>query len=195
MRIGVDIDGVLINDDDYILAHGTKFCVEKGLDFYEDALEYETRKFAFYNDLKLMEEYRLKYWWDYLENAIPRLYASDILKKLKNEDCEIYIITSRHFTPDDTEEGLKARELTKSWLHKNNIPYDDIYFVYDKVEIIEKLRIDVMIEDSPKTIPRFVNYTHVFCYDTRYNAEMKLDNMTRVYSWYDIYDKLKKFNK
>ena len=49
-----------------------------------------------------------------------------------------------------------------------------------------------MIEDSPETIPTFVKHTHVFCYDCRYNRDLKLDNMTRVFSWYDIYSKIRK---
>ena len=48
-----------------------------------------------------------------------------------------------------------------------------------------------MIEDSPETIPTFVKHTHIFCYDCRYNRNLELENMTRVFSWYDIYSKIK----
>lgn len=195
MRIGVDIDGVLINDDDYVLGNGTKFCVENGLDFYLDPLKYEVRKFAFYYDKEVLKKYTLKYWWNYLENAIPRIYAKEVLNKLKDEGHKIYIITSRHYAPDDTKEGLKVRELTKDWLQKNGLIYDDIYFVHDKVEVIKNKKIDVIIEDSPKTIPKFLQVTKVLCYDTRYNVDLKGDNLIRVYSWYDIYDKIHFLNK
>ncbi len=192
MNIGVDIDGVLINDDDYILANGTKFCVDNDLDFYLDPLKYEARKFSFYHDKETLKKYTLEYWWNYLENASPRLYAKEILKKLKADGHNIYIITSRQYAPDDTEEGKKVRELTTKWLQKNDIPYDDIYFVHDKIAVIKDKNIDVIIEDSPETIPRFLNFTKVLCYDARYNISLSGDNLTRVYSWYDIYDKIRK---
>ena len=31
MKIGIDIDGVLTNDDDFILEYATKFCYENKL--------------------------------------------------------------------------------------------------------------------------------------------------------------------
>lgn len=49
-----------------------------------------------------------------------------------------------------------------------------------------------MVEDSPETIPIFVKHTHVLCFDCRYNKHLNLDNMTRVFSWYDIYMKISK---
>lgn len=74
--------------------------------------------------------------------------------------------------------------------------YSAIIFLFlteVKGKQIDSLKIDIMIEDSPETIPTFVKHTHVFCYDCRYNRDMKLDNMTRVFSWYDIYMKIQKF--
>ena len=47
-----------------------------------------------------------------------------------------------------------------------------------------------MIEDSPSTIEAINKIVKVLCYDNRYNRDLKLDNVTRVYSWYDIYNKI-----
>lgn len=41
MRIGIDIDGVLTNDDDYILDTGTKFFLENNINSYVEPYEYE----------------------------------------------------------------------------------------------------------------------------------------------------------
>ena len=92
-------------------------------------------------------------------------------------------------------EGEKVRKIAKEWLKENNINYDEIYFSLDKTKQIDKLKIDIMIEDSPETIPIFVKHTHVFCYDCRYNKDLELKNMTRVFSWYDIYGKIQNFKK
>ena len=66
-------------------------------------------------------------------------------------------------------------------------------FISHQIKPKNELKIDVMIEDSPETIPTFVKHTHIFCYDCRYNRDMNLDNMTRVFSWYDIYMKIQDF--
>lgn len=51
--------------------------------------------------------------------------------------------------------------------------------------------IDIMIEDSPGVIPEIVKVTKVLCFDNRYNRDLIYNNMTRVFSWYDIYRKIK----
>ncbi len=191
MNIGIDIDGVLTNDDDYTMDTTTKYIFENKLEGFEDPYRYECRKFNWTKEI--LDDYRKEYFWNYIENEPARKYASEVIKKLKEEGNHIYIITSRHNTTKDTEEGEKTRKTTRKWLKENDIPYDDLYFSPDKTKEIDSLKIDIMIEDSPETIPTFVNHTHVFCYDCRYNRDMKLDNMTRVFSWYDIYMKIQKF--
>ena len=189
MNIGIDIDGVLTNDDDCLLDTITKYVFENNLEGLKRPYEYEYGKVNW--DQSILDDYREKYFWDYCQNEPARKYASEVIKKLKDEGNNIYIITSRHFTIENTKEGEKSREIVKEWLKKNKIIYDEIYFSPDKTKEIDTLKIDIMIEDSPETIPTFIKHTHIFCYDCRYNRNLKLDNMTRVFSWYDIYSKIK----
>ena len=191
MNIGIDIDGVLINDDDYTMDTTSKYAFENKLESFEDPYKYEYRKFNWTREV--LDNYRKEYFWNYIENEPARKYASEVIKKLKEEGDYIYIITSRHNTTKNTEEGERTRKVTKEWLKKNNILYDEVYFSQDKTKEIDSLKINIMIEDSPETIPTFVKHTHVFCYDCRYNRNMELDNMTRVFSWNDIYMKIHKF--
>ena len=51
MKIGIDIDGVLTNDDDFVLEYATKFCYENNIDFYKDPYLWETRKFNWAEDI------------------------------------------------------------------------------------------------------------------------------------------------
>lgn len=44
MNIGIDIDGVLTNDDDYILDFTSKYCYENNLNGFDNANLYEFRK-------------------------------------------------------------------------------------------------------------------------------------------------------
>ena len=79
-----------------------------------------------------------------------------------------------------------------NWLEKHNIPYDGICFSQDKTREIQDLKLDLFIEDSPKTIPIYEKYVHILCFDCRYNTHLKCENMTRVFSWYDIYMQINK---
>ena len=189
MNIGIDIDGVLTNDDDYLIDTITKYVYENNLEGLKRPYEYEYRK-ANWNR-SILDDYREKYFWDYCQKEPARKYASEVIKKLKDEGNNIYIITSRHFTIENTKEGERSRKIVKDWLKKNEIIYDELYFSPDKTKEIDRLKIDIMMEDSPETIPTFVKHTHIFCYDCRYNRNLELENMTRVFSWYDIYSKIK----
>ena len=52
-----------------------------------------------------------------------------------------------------------------------------------------------MIEDNPFIIQQIIHNTniHVFCYNTPYNQKIIHPNVTRIYSWYDVLEKLKGF--
>ena len=193
MNIGIDIDGVLTNDDEYTMSCMSKFIYDNKLEEIKNPYGYEYAKVNW--NQENLEQYLKQYFWDYCENDPARKYASEIIKKLKEEGNNIYIITSRRYTTENSINGEKIRKIVKNWLKANEIIYDELYFSGDKTIEIDKLKIDIMIEDSPKTIPIFVNHTHVFYYDCRYNQKLNLENMTRVYSWYDIYMKIKEIEK
>lgn len=188
MNIGVDIDGVLTNDDDFILAYATKYCIENNAGRLKYPNAFETRKYDWSNII--FNDYINKYFWTYCKKERPRHHCGEVLNKLKEEGHKIYIITSRYTSYYQSEEGEKMRRTIKKWLKKFKIPYDGLYFSQNKVVQIQELKLDIMIEDSPQTIPVFKDYVDVFCFDCRYNQDINYPNVTRVYSWYDIYDKI-----
>ena len=191
MNIGFDIDGVLTNEDDYILECMTKYCYENNLPGLVDPTKYETRKFPVHETY--FKIYQDNFVWEYAKNGEPRKFASEIMHKLKSEGHKIFIITSRRPTVLNVPESEVMKNLIKSWLEKNNIPYDGLYFEIDKTLKIKELKLDMMIEDSPETIPTFSKLTHIFCFDNRYNTHLTCDNMTRVYSHYDLYNKINNY--
>lgn len=190
MKIGIDIDGVLTNDDDYILDHAIKYCYENNINSYVDPTRYETKKFDWNNET--LDDYRSKYFYNYCKNEPARRFASEVINKLHQEGNEIYIITGRYKGHEDSTSGEEMRNIVKEWLKNNKIYYDNLIFIdaFKKVEYIKQNNIDIMIEDSPQTIPIISKIIPVLCYDCRYNRDLKIDNVTRVYSWYDIYSKL-----
>jgi 5'-nucleotidase len=105
--------------------------------------------------------------------------ASDALWKLNDEhDVHIYIITSRF-----VKHGQNARVLTDTalWLDANKIPYRDIMFVNNKVDVMA----DVYIDDSPKNINNLrAAGRNVIVYDQSYNKELE---GPRAHNWAEAY--------
>ena len=190
MNIGIDIDGVLTNEDDYILDFTSKYCYENNLNGFENANLYEYRKLSW--DKNVIDEYRNKYFLNYVKNEPARKFASEIIKKLRKDGHKIFIITARYKTAENGKIGNdNIKECTLYWLRENKIEYDKIIFTKPpKVNEIICNKIDIMIEDSPTTINELVKVVKVLYYDTRYNRNIEHENIIRVYSWYDIYMKI-----
>lgn len=189
MNIGIDIDGVLTNDDEYILSCTSKYCYENNMKGFIEPYKYEYRKLD-WNE-QIIDDYRSKYFDEYVDNEPVRKFASEVIKKLREDGHKVFIITGRYKSHDDTIDGENMRERIKNWLRKNEIAYDKLIFAkVPKIKELKENKIDLMIEDSPTTIPVIKDIVKVFCFDTRYNQELNFDNMTRVFSWYDIYMKI-----
>lgn len=194
MRIGIDIDGVLTDEHNYIIDNATKF-------FYENNISYSVNK-KIYDNHKLFnvteEEYVLfweNYFLDYINNIPVRPYAVEVINKLKKERHEIFIITSRPFTTYENEYTERMQNIVKDWLKRNNIIYDDLIFSEDKADKCKELNVNVMIEDKPENIISVSKVIPVICYDQPFNENTFGDNIYRCYSWYDIYRELYRMNK
>lgn len=189
MKIGIDIDGVLMDDDTYRLDTMTKYCYENNLPDLDNPYKYEN-KCNWSEEIK--DDYRAKYYFEYVKNMPARAFASEVIKKLHDEGNEIIIMTGRYKTYEDSAIGEEMRKNTVDWLNKNNIIYDKIcYAPCPKIKEIKENNIDIMIDDNSEIIPDIAKITKVLCYDNRYNRDLICNNMTRVFSWYDIYRKIK----
>lgn len=190
MRIGIDIDGVLTNIEQFGMDYISKYCVENNIKFNISTSNYEVTK-----TFNITSEQEEGFWNEYIENYATnekaRPFAAEVIKRLKEDGNEIYIITARWRTNRDNDIGNKMRELVKAWLIKNNIVYDKL--IFSKAENENKLQeiidnhIDLMIEDSPNNINQLSSVVHIICYNAGYNRECIGDKITRCYSWYDIY--------
>lgn len=194
MKIGIDIDGVLTDEHSFVLDYGTKF-------FYNNKIPYAIHR-NIYDDAKIFDvtEEQYEEFWDecifnYSEKISIRPFASEIINKFKEENNEIYIITSCSFTTYENEYKEKMQNIVKQWLYKNNVPYDEIIFSDNKVDICKENNIDVMIEDKPENIVSISKEIKVICYDNPYNEDLCSHNIIRCYSWYDIYEKINDIKK
>ena len=190
MRIGIDIDGCMTDIVRFVVDYGIKFCVVNNIQYLLKEDEYDEAK-----ALGISYDETEKFWNEYLPyysmEYKPRDFASEVINRLK-ENNEIFIITARN------EEGLPPeyyghmQELVKGWLKKYNINYDKLIFTKgSKLPYCLENDIDVMIEDSPYNVEGISKKIKVLCFDNPYNSNICNENIIRIYSWYDILNKIK----
>lgn len=191
MRIGIDIDGVLEDVEQFQIEYGSKYFYEKYQKIIVNPNGYNIKN-IFDVKQELDDEFWREHIREYAVKEKAREFASEVIEKLKQDDNEIYIITAR--TSDLTWIDLSEKEMehiVKVWLNKNNIYYDKIIFSpEDKLDVCLENDIDLMIEDKVENISKISTKIPVICFDAKYNKECKGTNITRGYSWYDIYAKI-----
>ena len=93
MRIGIDIDGVLTDLEEFEIDYGSKYFYEKGI------LEDVKTKINFnYEELYMDEKYSNEFWFEAIQDYIkirPRNFACEVINKLKEDGNVICIITNR----------------------------------------------------------------------------------------------------
>lgn len=189
MIIGIDIDGVLTNLEEFQLDCGSKFMSENFNKSITDANAYDT-----IDIFNINSEIDDKFWSIYLPLYVKepaRKYADEVTIKLHNEGFQIYIITARYLTDRNDEKGIEMRKTVIDWLKSNNIYYDKIIFSpEDKLDVCKKANVDLMIEDKVDNINKISKYIPVICFDSKYNKICEGTNIIRCFSWYDIYTKI-----
>ena len=126
--------------------------------------------------------------------ARPKDCVSEILKKLQKEKNNIILITSRY----EYEEGSSViKDYTQKWLEKNNIPYDKLVMnAQNKLEVSKENNIDIFIDDSIEHCRNVKNGgITAFLYTSTCNQGIEVPELTRVYSWIQIYNKYKKIKE
>lgn len=195
MRIGIDIDGVLTDIEQWQLDYGSKVVYEQYAKGIVKGNGYDIKE-IFNVERNLDDDFWRKYLYDYATKEPARKFSDEVTNKLKEDGNEIYIITARFLTDKDDENGKKMRNIVTNWLKEYNIYYDKIIFSpEDKLDICLENGIDLMIEDKVDNINTISEKIPVICFDARYNQECKGKNIYRCYSWYDIYVKAKEIEK
>ena len=170
MRIGIDIDGVLTNVEQFSIDYFSKYCFENNIEYNIGESHYNISK-TFGVSSKQEDDFWDKYLEFYAVNEKARPFASEVIKKLKKDGHEIYIVTARWLTNRDDSIGQNMRKIVKKWLLENEIIYDKLIFSKGlkekkRQEVIEN-KIDLMIEDNPSNINELSRIVPVICYDTK----------------------------
>ena len=193
MRIGIDLDGVITNIAQFVADYGTKFCYDNKIKYNLKPDEYDESK-ALGITYEITEKFWNRYLPYYVTKYSPREFAKEVIDTLR-KDNEIYIITARNEDGLPKEQYGFMQTMVKNWFKENEISYDKLIFTQgSKLPYCLENKIDIMIEDSPRNIKEISTKIPVLCFDNSYNKELKGNNITRVYSWYDILNKIKNNN-
>lgn len=195
MKIGIDVDGVLTNVEQFEIDFASKYYFINTNRHIENPYGYGSQK-IFNAEVNEDNKFWSKAIYKYVKEPARR-YASEVIKTLKNKGHEIFIITNRisDLSYCDISKS-KMIKILKKWLKKNKIYYDKLIFSSGtKIDDLQKNKVDIMIEDTPKNIVALAKQFKILCYDAKYNQNIKCDeNIIRVYSWYDILDKINNIN-
>ncbi len=196
MNIGIDIDGVFTDLENYQLIYGKKYFKNIPVDEIDDTqIDIEQ---IFSCSKKEREKFWLKYIWKYCISFPPRRNAAAVINKLKDEGDHIHIITGRAHSTEKGIRGLLFRKMLINWLKKENIPYDSITFCKedgsetDKLEACKKYSIDIMIDDKRENIELLSTAVKVLCFDAKYNQDCHVENLIRVNGFDEIYTEINK---
>lgn len=190
MRIGIDIDDTIADTYETIFVYAYEFTLKKlkrdvVLNMSSVSHHDYTKKIFGWTD----EESDI--FWDIyfdkiVNNTKPFTLAVETLNKLKEEGNQIIFITARY--------GKTAKELTEKWLKKYKINYDKLIVdAQEKGEYAKLENIDLFIDDSLTNCKNVSSFgIKSFLMNTRTNNSLETENVLRVYTWPDIYNKIKK---
>lgn len=151
MNIGIDIDNTITEVQNKLNKAAYDYAIKLGknienadnpLENIKNNKDTYKKKFQFsYDELK----YFLKNIQEEITNkAKPRENAVEVINRLKKEGHKIYIITAR-----DSEFHDNPYLLSKNWLDKNNIEYDQIIVnAREKGIVCKNENIDLFIDDQ-----------------------------------------------
>ena len=191
MRIGIDIDDTISDTYELSFAYAQKYTIE------ELGRDGKIKDFvaSHHNYLNVMhswtEEEEMNFWHKYYGDIIkeikPLTFAVETINKLKAEGHEIVLITARWPEP-----GCDIPGLTLEWLRENGICYDEIVMdAQNKGQVALEKKIDLFIDDSFKNCQSVANVgIKTFLMNTRTNQGLEAENVTRVYSWPDINNRI-----
>ena len=191
MNIGIDIDDTITKtseETDIWAKEYTENILKRKFELQE--IEIFDPMWAKY--LYNWTEEEDKIFWDtyyekIMENVKPKEDAIEVINNL-SKDNKIFIITARW----DRKNGIIAK-ITKNWLEKNNIKYNELFLGHkDKRKIIQDNNIEIFIDDSLKTCMEISEMgIKTLIMDSRINKDMKEDKIERVFSWKEIETKIK----
>ena len=118
-----------------------------------------------------------QYYIEIIKKVKIKPLVAETIDKLKKGNNKIYIITARR-----KREENEIDNITKKWLDKNKIYYDELYInAKEKFSLVNELSIDYFIDYSYKNCKEVLEKTkaQVFMIETKFNKQIK-DNKIKI---------------
>ena len=149
MRIGIDIDNTLTNVQEELNEAAYNYAIKLGKEIDTSVIKEDiNNNGSFYKENFKFSYDELKYFLkeimeEIVNKAEPRDNAVNVIRNLRKEGHEIYIITAR-----DKEFHDDPYMLSKKWLDKNKIEYDKLIVnARKKAHVCKQEDIDLFIDD------------------------------------------------
>ena len=195
MIIGVDLDAVLTDEHNWWLNNAGSYFAKRGKPLISTAAFSTVEMFG------VTQEEADDYWlrqgnvWNYAQQVEPIGGASEFLKKIKQDGHTIIINTQRRLSALKNEDGERMRGIVLNWLKTYDMYYDDIAFSElgsdGKLKVMKEYKLDIHIDDSPKTIKLLSPHIPVIAFDMPYNQSVNLPNTHRAKNWEEVYKVIK----
>ena len=195
MNIGIDVDNVISNFNEALLEEFLIHDKEiRNSGIINENADYITRGMFDWEQKEVDEFYK-----NNIERIIKKLNpidgAKDTIDKLKRDGHKIYIITGR-----DNGDYSDPYNITKKWLDKFNIYYDELIlteayrnYKHCKTEKCKEFDIDIMIDDSIYICRDCIeNNITTLLMDTQFN---KKEDIPRVHNWSEIYSFISNYKR
>lgn len=136
------------------------------------------------------DSFKDKYHEFVLQNVSIKPFAKEIIDKLIQEGNQIFFITARNNKEDRISDSYS---ISKKLLENNHIKYHKLITeCSDKLNICKKNNIDLFIDDKLETCLELKNNGIIsFLMNTPLNNNLNEEDVIRVYSWIDVYYKIK----
>ena len=193
MKIGIDIDNVISNFNEELI----KEYLMHDKELRNTGIINENAKYIRNGMFDWTDDEEKTFYKENIERIAKNLKvikgAKEYIEKLHEDEHLIYIITGR-----DNGEYSEPYKMTKEWLDKNYIYYDNLILTdaYDKHAKTKKClehNIDIMIDDSVSICSDCIeNGITTILMDTPYN---KYSTIQRVKSWKEFYRYVSNYKK
>lgn len=193
MRIGIDIDDTIANTYEVQFNLAQNYAINE-LKRDGKIQQLEDLKTHFYigrlHNWSKEEEINFfkKYYKNCLEDIQPKMFAKEVIEKLKQEGNEIYIVTARF-----SFQEVDAKVYSEKWLEKYQIPYDALIVdAQEKGKIAQENKIDIFIDDSYSNCEKIAQCgIKTYIMDSRVNRGIENKEIERIYSWPHFYQKVR----
>lgn len=189
MNIGIDLDGVVYNSENWFMAFAEIYDIEhnkKGI-VNKNENHFQIRYGLTDEQTK---EMRLKYLPVQMRESPLMPYAKDTLALLSKKHNTMFI-TSRG-TVDASH-----IEITKERLKQDNLDgYKIIFSKNSKVQVCKENQIDIMVDDSYNVVKELAeNGITCLQFITDNNKMVEYSNVVPVYNWGEIYRIISEIDK